>query len=53
MIPESIREKALKKYPEKWEEVMTKQGNKYLVDINKLARAKYITKLTAENGEEA
>ena len=48
MIPESIREKALKKYPEKWEEVQTKHGMKYLVDANKLARAKYIAELTTE-----
>ena len=50
MIPDNLKEKALKKYPENWEEVHTKGGTKYLIDTNKLARAKYLSKLTEENG---
>lgn len=53
MIPDSLKEKALKKYPENWQEVRSKGGTRYLVDTNKLARAKYLSKLTTENGEEA
>ena len=51
MIPDSLREKALKKYPENWEEVPAKGGMKYLIDTNKLARAMYLSKLVAENGD--
>ena len=49
MTPDNLKEKALKKYPENWVEVQTKGGTRYLVDTNKLARAKYLSKLTTEN----
>lgn len=46
MAQSELSEKALKKYPENWVEIPTSKG-KYLVDTNKLARAKYLATLTA------